>query len=243
MKRILTLLVLTICFAAISAQAADVTVITEIAPPLSFEENGKLTGASTELVEEIMRRTGKVYPIEVQPWARGYHLAQTDPNVALFSTTRTEARENMFKWVGPLAVTQWVFWAKAGSGISISSLDDAKKVESIATYKDDAKEQLLKDKGFTNLDSSANLATNLKKLMAGRNALWIAGYKEGQLVAKENGFDPSKLEKVFVVKEVKLYVAFSKSTPDSIVNEWQKAFDSMEADGFVKKVNEKWANR
>ena len=64
------------------------------------------------------------------PWAQGYTMAQRQPNVALYSTTRTESRENLFKWVGPLATMKWVFFAKAGSGIKISSLDDAKKVGS-----------------------------------------------------------------------------------------------------------------
>ncbi|OEU71116.1 MAG: hypothetical protein BA863_09845 [Desulfovibrio sp. S3730MH75] len=77
-----------------------------------------------------MRQTGQEFPIKVMPWAQGYTMAQRQPNVALYSTTRTESRENLFKWVGPLATMKWVFFAKAGSGIKISSLDDAKKVGS-----------------------------------------------------------------------------------------------------------------
>ncbi|OEU64745.1 MAG: hypothetical protein BA863_06935 [Desulfovibrio sp. S3730MH75] len=241
MKKILIALAFTFCFVAGTVYAADLTVITENSPPLNYEENGKVTGLATELVQEIMRRTGQESSIDVMPWARGYALVQGQPNVALYSTTRTEARENLFKWVGPLATIKWVFFAKTGSGIKISSLADAKKVGSIATYANDAKEQMLKAEGFTNLDSAPDTVSNLKKLMAGRNDIWLVGENEGVLLAQQNGFAPSDLEQVFIVKEVQLSVAFSKSTPDATVNVWQKAFDEMIADGFVKKTTDKWA--
>jgi len=201
-------------------------------------ETGEVTGSATEIVRAIMKKVGTEYPIKVMPWARGYKLAQEGPNVALFSTTRTEQREDMFKWVGPLAIKKWVFFARKGSGIVIESLEDAKKVGSIGTYKDDAKEQMLLKEGFTNLDSASSLNANVKKLMAGRNDLWIAGEMEALLIAKQEGIDPAELEPVFVVKEAKLYVAFSKDTPDEIVSAWQAAYDELAAEGEVERI---WA--
>ncbi len=89
--------------------AAELTVITENSPPLNYKKNGKVTGVATELVQEIMRRTGKVYSIEIMPWARGYRLALKKPNIVLYSTVRTKSREKLFKWVGPIATLKWVF--------------------------------------------------------------------------------------------------------------------------------------
>ncbi|WP_291327502.1 ABC transporter substrate-binding protein [Desulfovibrio sp. UCD-KL4C] len=221
--------------------AAELTIITENSPPLNYKKNGKIIGVSTELVQEIMRRTNKVYPIKVMPWARGYALALKKPNVVLYSTVRTRSRENLFKWVGPIATLKWVLFAKSGSGLKISNWDDAKKVGSIGTYIRDARELMLKARGFTNLKSAPDSLTNLKKLMADRIDLWVVGENEGYLLAKQNGFSPSDLEKVFVIREVNLYIAFSKSTSDTIVNVWRKAFGEMIDDGFVQKTWDKWA--
>ena len=221
--------------------AAELTVITENSPPLNYIKNGKITGVATELVQEIMRRTGKVYSIEIMPWARGYRLALKKPNIVLYSTVRTKSREKLFKWVGPIATLKWVFFAKSGSGLKISSLADAKKVGSIGTYIHDAREQALKAEGFTNLERAPNPLINLRKLMAGRINLWAVGESEGYLLAKQNGFSSSELEEVFVVRESNLFVVFSKSTSDTVVNVWQKAFDEMIDDGFVQKTRDKWA--
>lgn len=242
MIRILLLLAALVLTAQPALAGGDITVITENAPPLNYTvdgtETGEVTGMATDIVRAIMKKVGNEYPIKVMPWARGYKMAQEGPRVALFATTRTEQRENLFKWVGPLAIKKWVFFAKKGSGVEINSLEDAKKVSSIGTYKDDAKEQMLIKEGFTNLDSASNLGSNVKKLMAGRNDLWIAGETEGLLVAKQEGVDPAELESVYVVKEAKLYVAFSKDTSDEIVSAWQSAYDELKAEGVVDRI---WA--
>ena len=46
------------------------------------------------------------------PWARAYNLALNNKNVLLFSTTRTEAREALFKGVGPILKSNFVLFAR-----------------------------------------------------------------------------------------------------------------------------------
>jgi len=71
----------------------------------------------------------------------------------LFSTTRTPARENLFKWVGPIFEQRQVPYKRAGSPLEIASLGDARKVAAIGTYYNDTTEQYLKNEGFTNIKS------------------------------------------------------------------------------------------
>lgn len=136
-----------------SVIAQRLTLLTEELPPLNFTDQGALTGLSVDVVHEIQRRVGNTDPIEVVPWARGYKDIQEMPNTVLFSTTRTEDRERLFQWVGPLARWEYVFYKKRGSPITLDTLDAARDVGSIATYRDDARKQFLKERGFTNLDS------------------------------------------------------------------------------------------
>ena len=218
---------------------ADFTIMTEEYPPYNYTQDGKLTGLSTEVLLAVAEKVGHPADVKVLPWARAYGLIQKKDGQILYSMTRTEARESLFKWVGPVAENKWVFFAKKGSGVTVGSLDDAKKVGKVGTYKDDAAESFLKAQGFTNLDSVLNDEQNVPKLVAGRINLWIVGELQGIYKAKKKGVS-DKLEKVFDVKNTELYIAFSKNTPDDVIAQWQAALDSMKADGSYETIVKKY---
>lgn len=220
--------------------AQELMVITEEYPPISFKKEGVITGSSAEVVREILRRLKQPDNIRMLPWARGYNLLKTKANVALFSTVRTQERESQFHWVGPLCVSRNGFYAKKGSGIQINSLEDAKRVGTIATYKEDSREQMLKAWGFTNLDNSNSSTSNLKKLLSGRVDLWVYDNLGMPGVAEQVGVDTIELDFVFPIDEVSLYIAFSKGTSKKIVAKWQETLDDMKRDGVFRKVSRKW---
>jgi polar amino acid transport system substrate-binding protein len=236
----LTLFIAAPVLVSIPAAAQDMMVITEEYPPLSYSRDGSLSGVSVEIVREILRRLDQPDAIMMMPWARGYHLLKTKANVILFSTTRTKEREDLFHWVGPLCAARNGFYRKKGSDIQIDSLEDARKVASIATYKDDAREQMLKSLGFDNLDSSNSAESNLKKLISGRVDLWFYDNLGIPYVAKQTGVDLADLELALAVDEVSLYIAISKQTPAEIVERWRVAFESMQQDGTFLSISKKW---
>lgn len=214
-------------------------IMTEEYPPFNYSQDGKVTGLSTDIIIELAKKIGHPEDIEMLPWARAYGLIQQKDGLILYSMTRTEAREDMFKWVGPVAPNSWVFFAKKGSGITLGSLEDAKKVGKIGTYKDDAAESFLKEEGFTNLDSVVADEQNVPKLMAGRINLWVVGELQGIYKAKAKGVS-DQLEKVLDVKDTQLYIAFSKNTPDEEIAKWQAALDAMKADGSYDALVKKY---
>lgn len=220
--------------------AYDLKLYTEETGKSSLYINGELTGASVEMVREIMRRIGKSYPITVAPWARGYDFALNEPNVVLFATTRTKERESLFQWVGPIIRIQWVFVARKVDGLVINSLEDAKKVGGIGTYKDDAREQELKRLGFTNLVSKWGIVNNYKMLEEGRLDLVAASSVNYTTPMRQAGVDPDDYEIVYSWQTNDLYIAFSKQTPASIVQEWREAFESMRQDGMFQAIYSEW---
>ncbi len=222
------------------ASAGELKIITEEYPPLSYKEGGIITGSSVEIVREILHRLKRTDEIIMLPWVRGYNILKTEPNVALFSTTRTKERDPLFHWVGPICTSWNGFYAKRGSSTRINSLEDAKKVQSIATYKEDAREQMLRTWGFTNLDSSKSPASNLKKLLSGRVDLWLYDNLGLPGVAKQVGIDVDQLELVLPIEEVSLYIAFSKESPENVVKQWQETLDAMKKDGSFQKISQKW---
>jgi polar amino acid transport system substrate-binding protein len=225
------------------AMGGELTILTENLPPLNYVENGILVGPSVEIVREIQRRVGSDAPIQVYPWARAYKIALEKENVVLFGTTHTQVRENLFKWVGPLATKRDVLVARKGSGIRIGSLEEAKNVGRIGTLRDDTRERLLKSKGFTNLESVSDEQLNAQKLVLGRIDLWAYKVPGVRTVCELAGVDETQLEEVFHLRTIEVSIAFSKKTSDTIVRKWQDAFDAMEADGTINRIRKKWNRR
>lgn len=238
--RVLLVLILVLAVWPRCGHLRAMTVITEESPPFNFIKDGRVTGSSTEVVREILKRLDQPEDIQVLPWARGFHMLQTQPDVALFSTTRIPDRERDFHWVGPLFTVHFDFYARRDASLQLRSLEDAKRVGAIATYKDDVKEALLRKLGFTNLDSSKSPVSNVKKLIAGRVDLWLFDNLGMPDIARQAGVDPIELKRVLPFRTFQSYIAISKQTPPSVVQRWRDALDSMVKDGTFQEISRRW---
>ena len=220
---------------------AAVTLITEDTPPANYlDRAGKPAGLAVELVQEMARRVGDPGVVQVVPWARGYKDAQENADTALFHTVWTLERDRLFQWVGPLFPTEIVFYRKAGVGPRINTLDDARKVRAIGTYKDDAKEQLLKKMGFANLESTVDDSQNPKKLVAGRIDLWPVNTLQVKSMLESGGLPADSIEPALTMTRQQAYLAFSPKTDPRLVAKWQTALDEMEQDGTADSIRAKY---
>ncbi len=233
-----------------SLSAEEIAVYTCQVPPLNFTEHGdtrdaksdEITGFATDIVREILKRTNQKTTIRLFPWARAYKYVQEERNVFLFSMARTSDRENMFKWVGPIARKKTILFAKKGSALNITSLDDAKRVNSIGVMREDSKEQYLKKNGFTNIDSTTTWEQSLKKLLTDRNILWINTDLDAPAIAKEAGLDINAIIPAYTMQhEYGMYIGVSKTTSDELVRQWQHALDEIRHDGTFQRLVEQWA--
>ena len=242
MKRLLVIIASVFLISVQPVFSKQLTILTENLPPLNYLRNGVLVGPSVEIVKEIQRRIGSHEEIRVYPWARAYKIALEDENVVLFGTTYTKVRHDKFKWIGPLATKRDILVAKKGSGITINSLDDAKKVKRIGTLRDDTRERLLKRHGFINLEPVSDEQKNAKKLVLGRIDLWTYKIPGLKTVCELAGVDYNEIEEVYHLRKIDLMIAFSKKTSDSIVQKWRNAFNEMLADGTIMQIRKKWNN-
>ena len=70
------------------------------------------------------------------PWARGYKMATTQPDVGLFVAVRTPEREQLFHWVGPIVSTSASLYARSGEASPVTSLEEARQLGRIAVPRD-----------------------------------------------------------------------------------------------------------
>lgn len=242
MKRVFTLVAVMACglFLASSLSAQSLKILCEDDAPFQFMKDGKLTGFSIEIVQEIQKRVKNTDKIEMVPWNRGYTLIQEEPNVVLFSMIRNADRNDKFKWVGPTTETKYVFYVKADSTIKITSLDDAKKLKSIGVYLNDARDVFLTKAGFTNLDRSPDNIANVKKLMAGRQDAFVSSDKSGPEELVKAGYKWADVKEAFVFNRTQIYVAMSKGTADATLKAWNDALDAMKKDGSFEAISKKY---
>ena len=214
----------------------DLRLVTEEYPPMNFtNESGHVTGYATVLVQESARRAGLTTSIRMLPWKRAYYLAQNEEATCVFSMWRTPEREKLFKWVGPLAMDAWSFYARRADQISLKDIADSFNY-SVGVVDGWGFTQHLKDVGHPNLDPVAEDVVNLKKLNLGRIQLWATGRVTAwQLFRDEGGAD---IEEVFAIREIPLSLGCHLSTPDEVINRLQTMLDSLEADGTAASLLE-----
>ncbi|WP_421683168.1 ABC transporter substrate-binding protein [Stutzerimonas urumqiensis] len=221
-----------------------VTVQTENFPPFNMADNAKnfayeknISGINTEIVQEMFRRAEVPYDMALRfPWSRIYDQTLEKADHALFSTTFTEARKPLFKWVGPLAGTGWVLLARPGSDLRLGSLVEAASYK-VGAYKNDAVSQYLEGQGLEPINALQD-SKNVDKLLKGEIDLWATTDPVGPYLAKQEGV--TGLATALRFSDAELFLAFNLDTPDEVIQRLQAALDAMKADGTVEQIKARY---
>ena len=241
MKRLLTIFL----FIGITtfSNATEIKMMTENYPPYNMEVDGKLEGISVEILDAMLKDMGSSknrYDIELLSWSKAYTKAQNEKNNMVFSTTRTKARENLFKWVGPIAKTTVGILALKNKRIKINNLSELSNYKIGAIKKDIGELLLLENKVAKNsidsVDGVNSLATSFYKLERGKIDLFACDVDVGKYSSDLNGFDSSDYEVVYTLQNSELYFAFNRLTSDEIIKKWQKSLDNIKANGTYQKI-------
>jgi polar amino acid transport system substrate-binding protein len=220
-------------------------IMTENYPPHNMLKDGKLVGIATEILDIILKNTNSKLTskdAKVLPWARAYSIAQKKPNSMLFSMVRTEAREKLFKWAGPIDVSNIGLIALKSRNIKIKEFKELDNYK-IGTVKDDVGELLLKDMGYDmgkvdSLSGLDSIAESIRKLQAKRIDLFSYVLEMNSWDVKD--FNPEDFEPVYILKSNNLCFAFNLKTDDAIVELFQKELDKLNKDGTVEKIIKKY---
>ena len=216
-------------------------IYTENYPPLTFmNDYGEISGFGSDVVFEIMDRNQVFANIKMSTWSNGYDLALHHPNFCLFTMDRTEIREDLFQWVGPIGTNVTYFYTKQGSGVTISSLSDAMNLNAIGTVNSWYSDQYLRELGFTNLVSESEPGIMTKKLLQGEIDAFVCSAITFPSILRDQGFEYSQVTEAFVLMSSDFYIAFSRNTHSNTVNQWQSALEGMKQDGTYDAIHQKW---
>ncbi|MDD2160089.1 transporter substrate-binding domain-containing protein [Pseudomonas sp. MIL19] len=223
-----------------SALAAELRLYTEEYRPLSYSDNGRLTGMAVEVVELLVERTGQATRIELVPWTRGYHQIRREANSGLFAMVRTPEREALFQWVGPIAQGRTSFYARRGAGLAIRELKDLERFSSLVLPKRWYSYEYLRGLGLKNLHGVPTPQHMVKMFKHGRSELMVASNLVLAEMLAQQGMRPEEVELQFTFMANNSYIGFSKSSDPALVQRWQHALEQAGRDGSLQKIHQRW---
>lgn len=230
---------------SVASAAERLYIFTENYPPYNASASGEgfahgeedITGICSDMVKAMLARVDYDYVMKMRAWSYAYDWVQERENHGLFCTARTDEREDLFQWVGPLASIKWTLFAAPDSDLSLNSLEDARELQ-IAGYKGDVMSEFLVKEGF-NVAMGLSGDVNTRRLMLGQADLWVTDGLVGPLVAEEE-HGITGLKPVLVFRETPMYLALSNNTDPKVVADLQRAIEAARADGELEAIAQRY---
>ncbi|GGX66618.1 substrate-binding periplasmic protein [Saccharospirillum salsuginis] len=212
-------------------------VVTTPFPPYVVDYEGLVAGPATEVVREVCQRAGVRCEFHALPWARSYHLAQTEPDTLIYSMSRNAEREPYFEWVGTVSPYDVKIFAIRGS--IVPEVADWRELAGfrVAGQLKDVKALFLAKAGFE-VDFTGTAENTIQMLYHDRVHL-VAGdarslpYRVGQL-----GLPLEQLRVVADIGELSsdLYLAANSRMPVAVLQRLSGCLRSMKSDGAYERI-------
>ena len=154
---------------------------------------------------------------------------------AIFSTTYTVQRLQVFKFVGPVIPTRVSLIADRNS--KVDALDNLSTLK-IGTVREDVGDQLIRALGVADhAILQSHSAFNLVQMLAkGRLDAIVYAEDIARFQFARAGIDPDRYETVFVLKNSHMGYAFHNSTDPRTLEPLRKALDELRAEGTVDRI-------
>lgn len=245
MKAIAFLLAV-VCFCPVQAEPSlpPVVAVTDDYPPYTYLSQGKPAGLAIEVVNAMFEEAHVLGTIEFMPWRRAYQRGLDEPNVLVFTMSRTPEREALFKWVAPVFSTHVrLYRLTQRTDVQAPSLDAAKRY-TIGTVRGYASEKLLIDQGFQpgkQLEQTSSEATSALMFLNGRFDLLCSNDVVLADVLRRNGRTFAEVTPVLTLPpQFDEYMAFSRSTDDRVVEALRAALVRLKQSGRYTAITAKY---
>lgn len=217
--------------------------ITEEYKPYNYaDEKGNPTGLAVELLQQVWQQTATPpQRITLMPWARGYYLLTQKPNVVLFATARTHARNPLFKWACAIGYADIVLMGLKKNNIKLTELAQAANYK-ITAVRADVGEQLLLNNGFdeNRLLTANRVSQSLKLLTTGRAELIAINKLTLQEEIAAQQLAPEAFSQAWVLSSEQLCYAFSQSVGDDVIERFQHGLTQVLASSEYQQLYRKY---
>jgi polar amino acid transport system substrate-binding protein len=224
----------------VDVRREPVRIVTEVLPPFSYEKDGRVVGASTDVVRAVMEEAGLRYSIEVVPWRRALDTALHEKDTFIYTVARTAEREGKLVWVGRICLRKLALYCLASRDDllrrPLAELHDS----TIAVIQGDASEQRLRALGFSdrNLhvlrDAAAPLAA--EHVLEGRSDFFVSNPSREEFAVRGTPFEGRFRQHSVIWEGDGYYLAANPRSDAALVARVRTAFRSLESSGALQRI-------
>lgn len=229
--------------------AEKLPVVTYDFPPYNYLENGKLVGASTELIQYIFKKAGHSLSITSLPFKRAQRFVDEGEAAIIFTYTHSEQRREKAYLSNPVSYISGVFFKRKEDNITWKKYKDLATLRIGASggyYYPEPFMKVIKDNhiraNFVYRKNSDLI--NLRMLSMGRTDVFICELNVCGFLINKYAPEFNKLD--YINKRTgslrSFHVGFSKMWPKSEIlrNEFNAVLDKTLATGQLKSIFEKY---
>ena len=210
-------------------------------PPYALNRRGKAEGFAPDVLHELMSILRISLPIEFTPLPRAVEMLTGDQTVLFGPISRIESNEHKYRWLGPLASNPSMVFRRRSDSPLPENLDALRTAKAIAVGRSSAHLANMSERGFTNLLIVRDIVDSMRRVVRGEAEYAVAGNLTVNSGLDELGIPHALLENTGIqVSELHIYFAMSKATPDMEFEQWQKAFDTLQKTGRIRKLLHKY---
>lgn len=228
------------------AQGMELLMVTLEHPPHSFAAaDGKVSGASTEMLQRILTKMGYTPVFQILPWQRAQAMIEAGEAAGIYTYTQTAPRLAAAYYSYPVSFTSDVLFKRKSDAITWKTFADLRPYHIGASEGYNYPKDFLdaaKQGDFTLeyiYGETANLQ-NLMKLQAKRIDLMICNPDVCGFIIKTKSPQLDDLDYIdtLVAPLRTFHVGFSKKWPNTkqIRDEFNKQFDEMLKSGELKQL-------
>lgn len=246
-------------------ELVKITWMSEQYAPYNWKDDGKKASPQGIFVDVLREVVGNRIPFEsitFYPWARSYHIAQTQPNTALFLMTETAERRKLFKLSKPVmkSVIGVICRKSVIEGLRHKGLipknfahgknpNDAKLLAhiTVGVVRDDIGDALLQEFKVAPKDirRTPSLDKLTRRLMQGRvDAIayntHVAQWNFKTMANSHTALNPKDFELLYVLAEKPVGFSFHKDTSQEVINAFNEKLDRIKASGKLEDIVKKY---
>lgn len=224
---------------ALAAPIAPFHLSAGVLPPFAIEAGTGAPGALVEIVQQIATTNHAELDIKFYPWQRAVVLPLNVSRTVVLPLTRTAEREPKYRWLVKLYQQNFVFVARAGSELNLSSTASL-KAKRVAVLRGSPHFKYLRGLGFINVFEATSTEELQRMLFRGIADIVFGGEAIQKSTIRQQGGDEKSLVFGPTVQTGDIWLAGSFDFTDAEAAEMQRAMDTLKANGSLAKILKKY---
>ena len=225
---------------ALTANSADLQLLTDNHPPLHFMQGNQLAGFGVDVVQALATQTGDRIHLQQVPLLRALRMASDTPDTGVFTVLRTDDRDDRYQWVGPLIEVETALYARDNLQPPVHSLREADHLGRITVPHKWLVYSYLQGQDLNNLYGVETPEQMMRLFSLGRTDFVVSDTWSKAALAREQGMEPGRLQYQIPLMKQNTYIAFSPQTDPKQVARWQQALDTLRTDGRLEQLRQRW---